>query len=94
MTRDASVQWVVAAFPAALDPGRCLGRFSELPAAARAGDWCRVSAFDAAGEMQWTLVAVEPERRESIFVERRRRASARLDERGWADGKRRLPLAG
>ena len=92
MRERTRVQWTVAPSPTALDPDRCLGRFSELPAFARPGDWCSVSAFDALGEMQWTLIAVEPERTESIFVGRRRQA--RLDEREWADGKRRLPLAG
>jgi hypothetical protein len=55
---------------AQLDPERYLGELPDLPASARAGEWCTVVVVDGLGEMRWTLVAREVERTNSLFVER------------------------
>ena len=74
-----------------LDEARFLGVRSEIPTSARPGDWCTVVLHDEYGEMQWTLVAVEPERESSIFEQHgsgvRRRTAA-------TGGGTRAPLGG
>ena len=64
-----SVGWERVKSVEGLDETRYLGARSDLPEAARPGDWCKVRIVDDLGEIEWTFLAVEPARPTSIFEE-------------------------
>jgi hypothetical protein len=65
-------KWEVALPTVELDPARFLGEFSALPPVPQPGDWCTIVWAADDGEIPLTLVAREPARMTSIFVDRRR----------------------
>jgi hypothetical protein len=73
MTTRARLWWTLAPESTELDPARYLGELDALPEPTVAGAWCDVKIQDGEGVLHWRLVAVEAERGESLFVERRAR---------------------
>jgi hypothetical protein len=65
-------EWELALPTAELDPARFLGELSALPPVAQPGAWCTIVWAADGGEIPMTLVAREPPRTTSLFVERRR----------------------
>jgi hypothetical protein len=98
-SNEGLVRWERVPSAVRLDEARFLGVRSEIPPSARPGDWCTVVLYDEYGEMQWTLVAVEPERESSIEQHgsgvRRRTAATGGGTRAPLGGAlRRLPQSG
>jgi hypothetical protein len=84
-------QWALASPGAQLEPAEYLGELVDLPSSARPGEWCTIVLHDERGEMRWTLVAVEPARTSSLFIERR---DARARRRGGPVASGFEPLGG
>jgi hypothetical protein len=82
------VHWDRVPHGVALDPDAFLGERTDLPQAARPGEWCTLVLVDALGEAKWTLVAVEPGRQTHPREQQlqptvpRRRAAASAGRRG------------
>jgi hypothetical protein len=87
LTTRPRLWWALAPKGVALDPARYLGELDALPEPSVGGDWCDVQIHDGEGVLSWRLVAVEAERGESLFVERRARPVNKV--RAGTDGSAR-----